>query len=268
MKVIKKILKLIFTMILIVVVSTIAYVYFFSPNAYQFHSIDYIQKNLPNELDGMKIVYFSDANIHDEEDIERFEEIVNELNDKTFDVILFGGDLYDNSVIESKRISNILKSINCKYGKFAVLGDKDELSSLEVTQVLNDGGFEVLSNDHRTLYYKNTPFELTATDMDSDISTYKYKDDTLQLCLSHYPDSFISTNKYIDLQLSGHSYGGSIYLPYLGSLKKDEYSDVYNHGTYTKDGATLVVTNGLRGPNSFPYKLLTKNEICIITLSK
>ena len=57
-------------------------------------------------------------------------------------MVIFGGDLYDDQVFKTDEVSQILKSIQCQYGKLAILGERDEKSSLEVTQVLNNGGLK------------------------------------------------------------------------------------------------------------------------------
>ena len=163
-----KLFKLIRRLILLLIVFTIllcfSYAYFLSPDDYTFKNHDYINSLLDSSLNGLKIAYISDINITDNNSIERLEKIIKELNEKPFDIILFGGDLYDQDVIETKKISSLLKSIDCEYGKFAILGEKDQDSKIEVTQVLNNGGFEVLNNEVRTLYYKNANLTLVACD--------------------------------------------------------------------------------------------------------
>jgi predicted MPP superfamily phosphohydrolase len=74
--------------------------------------------------------------------------------------------------------------------------------------------------------------------------------------------------KTCDLQLSGHTGGGYIYLPFIGSLIKDKNGKLYSHGTYKEKNATLIVSNGISPKSSFPYKLNTKNEVNLITLKK
>ena len=265
-----KLFKLIRRLILLLIVFTIllcfSYAYFLSPDDYTFKNHDYINSLLDSSLNGLKIAYISDINITDNNSIERLEKIIKELNEKPFDIILFGGDLYDQDVIETKKISSLLKNIDCEYGKFAILGEKDQNSKIEVTQVLNNGGFEVLNNEVRTLYYKNANLTLVACDEKTNIKKLKIPKNNLSICLTHQPDNFIKNKEYIDLQLSGHSYGGSIYIPYLGALNTFEGAKTYNHGSYVENKSTLIISNGVSGPSSFPYKLFARNQINFITL--
>lgn len=182
-------------------------------------------------------------------------------------MVIFGGDLYDEQVFKADEVSQILKKIQCQYGKLAVLGEHDEASSLEVTQVLNNGGFEVLSNETRPIYYKETNFTLVAYDDEYDFSQFKTSQDKLILGISHQPDTFTQAKNVVDLQLSGHSYGGSVYLPYLGAMFPIEGAKTYNHGKYEEKNATLIVSNGLSGPSSFPYKVLCPNQVNFVVLT-
>ena len=261
-----KILKRIFIVLLVLILSVSAgYTYFISPNDYKFSTYSYTTDKIPSEFDHFKIAFFSDCNISSKDDITRFEKIIKELNNKTFDMVIFGGDLFEDKPLESDTVSKILKSIDCKYGKFAVLGDKD--STLETTNVLNKGGFEVLDNHQRTIYYENKTISLLGLNNKEASSLINDSNKNLfQLAINHQPDSFDDNYKDVNLQLSGHSLGGSIYFPFLGSLFTDTGFETYNHDIYTKSKATLYVTNGLQGTSKIPYKFFASNEIKFITL--
>ncbi len=243
------------------------YIYAVSPKAYEFNEQRYTSSLISSKLNGFKIAFISDINLTDQDSLERFQDVIKELNENPFDMVIFGGDLYDKEVFSADKVSETLKNIQCQYGKLAVLGEQDEASALEVTQILNNGGFEVLSNESRPIYYKETNFTLVAYDSTYDFSTLKKDDDKLTLGISHQPDTFTQAQGHVDLQLSGHSHGGSVYFPYLGPLLSIEGAQTYNHGTYEEKGSTLIVSNGLTGPSSFPYKILCPNQVNLIILT-
>lgn len=266
MKKLKLLRRLILILIVFGLCATGYYVYAFSPKVYTFSSYEYVNSNIPSELNGFKIAFISDTNLTDKNSIERFQNIIHELNEHPYDMVIFGGDLYDEDVFETKTVSSLLKDIDCKYGKLAILGEKDQSSALEITQVFNNGGFEVLTNETRTLYYKNTSFSLITCNDETDFSKIESDSKSISILVSHQPDVFADTQGKINLQISGHSYGGSIYIPYIGALLAPDGAKTYNHGVYEEKGSTLLVSNGLSGPSSFPYKFLAKNEINFITL--
>lgn len=265
MRLFKTLRNILITLFVSFLIITIAYTYFISPNAYKFSTYEYKTAQIPSVFDRFKIAYFSDVHLNSTKDIDCFEKIIDELNTKTFDMVIFGGDLYQSNIISSERVSKILKSIECHYGKFAVLGEKDK--TLEVTEILNNGGFEVLDNQERTIYYKEKTISLLGlNNQDASTLINESNQSLFHIAINHYPDSFQQNSKDIQLQLSGHSRGGSLYIPYLGGLITDDYCKQYNHGIYQKDNASLYVTNGLKGTSDFPYKLFANNEIKFITL--
>ena len=266
MKKLKLIRRLILLLIVLSLIGLGYYTYAISPTDYKFSTYEYVNENVTTKLNGFKIAFISDINLTDKDSLERLNEAIAKLNDYPFDMIIFGGDLYDSSVFESKEVATALKNITCKYGKFAVLGEKDQTSALEVTQILNNGGFEVLTDTVRPIYYKDDTFLLVACNQDTDISTIEAETQTIKICVTHQPDSFTKHKGQIDLQLSGHTYGGSIYIPYYGSVIKNTGGKTYNHGIYEDGDSTLLVSNGFTGPSSLPYKFLARNEINFITI--
>ncbi|MEG0593010.1 MAG: hypothetical protein RR512_06820 [Coprobacillus sp.] len=267
MKKLRIIRRLILILIVLSLIGLGYYTYAISPKDYHFSNYEYVNQKITTKLNGFKIAYISDVNLTDKDSLEQFNKAIEKLNNYPFDMVIFGGDLFDSKVFDSKDVGAALKKIQCKYGKFAVLGEKDTTSSLEITQILSDGGFEVLNNSARQIYYKDDSFMLIACDQNTDISTINADTKTIKIAITHQPDSFSSHQGKVNLQLSGHSYGGSIYIPYYGALFKNDGSKTYNHGTYEAGGSTLLVSNGFRASSSFPYKFLARNEINFITLN-
>lgn len=265
MKLFKVISRLILCVVVLSLILLGVYAYAFSPKDYTITSQEYISTKVSDNLNGMTIAYLSDINLSDDESLDRFTSMVQKLNKYPFDMVVFGGDLFDGEVFKNTEIPTILKSIQCKYGKFALFGEKDE-STKQLTQIFNDGGFEVLNNEIRTIYYNDSTFQLIASDGNYELNEDKISNINLYVCFTHQPDSFTYYKDYVDLQISGHSYGGQIYIPFVGPLFKMEGASTYNHGTYVENDSTLIVSNGISGPVSFPYKLFSRNQINLITL--
>jgi hypothetical protein len=253
--------RLICILLAIAVIVSVIYTFMISPNDYVISSYEYATTSIPSEFDHFKIAFFSDCHIRNEDDIERLSKIVDSLNEKTYDMAVFTGDLYDSDIIDSKQVSSILKKIDCKYGKFAVLGEKDS-STLEIENTLNNGGFEVINDTNRTIYYKNKKIALLGLESKK-ASEVKKNDSLFTIAIEHKPDTFKDNYKNINLQLSGHSNGGYIYFPIIKSLITSDGCQTYNHGNYSLGNAKLIVTNGLRGTSKMPYKFLARNEIKI-----
>ena len=268
MKLLKILKRIICLLVVFSIISLIGYTYFLSPTNYAISSYQYTSSKIPSQFDHFKIALFSDCHIKTNDDIERFEKMIDDLNDKPFNMVVFGGDLFEDSIFDGENVSRILKKIDCKYGKFAVLGEKDESLSMEITKILNDGGFEVLNNQNRTIYYNQEKISLLGLDSNKKASTLTKKGNKLfNIALVHTPDSFEHNSNTVDLQLSGHSNGGYFYFPFLGGLVTSDGCETYNHGKYTQGDSTLLITNGVKGTSDLPYKFLCRNEIKLITLN-
>lgn len=265
-----KLIKLLICLILILLAGFAYYhSYYLAPNQYQVTEIDYSNKLLPKEFNNFKVGFISDLNIKDESDIERLKDIVASINSQKVDMIIFGGDIFDSQIFDNDKISEVLKEIDSKDGKFAVLGEKDLTHINETTGILNKSGFEVLQNEYRHIYYNNAAIGLFGLVSNGDMNglVTEQNKDAFKLVIEHEPDYFYQTsNSNIQLQLSGHSLGGYINLPFIGGLIKKDNATKYINGTYHIKDSTLIISNGLANESSFNYRLFCPNEILIVTL--
>jgi predicted MPP superfamily phosphohydrolase len=87
------------------------------------------------------------------------------------------------------------------------------------------------------------------------------------ILLAHEPDfadASASTGRF-DLQLSGHSHGGQVRLPFIGAPYLPPYGRRYPCGLYELDGMLLYTNKGL---GMFPphVRFLCRPEITVFTL--
>lgn len=186
-------------------------------------------------------------------------------------MVIFGGDLFQSTPFDNEKVIKILSNIKSKYGKFAVLGEKDLASLNDTTGILNEGGFEVLHNEYRPIYLKNEQIGLFGLESNGDIQGLinETNQDVYKLATVHEPDYFdlTSANK-IALQLSGHTMGGYIHIPGIGGIFKKTNGTNYVSGRYTKNNSQLVISNGLGLEENHQFRLFCPNQINIITLQK
>lgn len=90
-----------------------------------------------------------------------------------------------------------------------------------------------------------------------------------KVALIHQPDYFTnSIASQIDLQLSRHSHGGYVYLPFLGAINTVEGAKTYNHGKYEENNSSLIVSNGIGMEEKAIIRLFTSPDIISVTLNK
>ena len=93
--------------------------------------------------------------------------------------------------------------------------------------------------------------------------------DTFKILLSHEPDIANRVLGHgVHLQLSGHSHGGQVKIPFFGALVTPPLSDIYQEGLYEIDHENpllLYVNRGL-GTTRLPFRFLAKPELTLFTL--
>lgn len=280
----KKVIKILSVLLLItcMIAGFVFYGTFVSVKNVNIVNTTIIDKKIPDELSNFKIAFISDIHYGSFMDEERLSKMFAKINQAKPDVILFGGDLFDDPtnypVTEKKReeLIALLKTLEAPYGKFAVLGEEDHHPSLkdEILNIFYYGDFEMLVNQS-VLLRKDSSYPINLVGIDSlvggkaDISGAMANIDpaNFTIILTHAPDITSSLPKYgSDLILAGHSHGGQISLPIIGPIKKVEGAKTYTNGTYHLNQSTLIVSNGL-GTTTIDMRLFSPPQCHMIRLS-
>ncbi len=199
-------------------------------------SIEHLQieiPDLPKSLQGTKLVQLSDFHFDglllSEELLRQTIAASNEINP---DLVLLTGDFVTHNPKPIYQLAQQLKNLKSCAGIYAVLGNHDLYfphSKAEITTALTDVGIQVLWNQiayplgaHLALVglpdFWSKDFH-PASVMDS------LDADTPRIVLSHNPDSAELLQKWrVDLQLSGHTHGGQVVIPNVGSVPSWIYS--------------------------------------------
>ncbi len=235
---------------------------------------------IPNQMDDVTILYFSDLDYGTYMDYDRFAKLTNTINGLSPDIIVFGGDLFDQDARvtdQSRReVTELLSSMNAPLGKFAVPGDFDYLSPdlpQTVQEILFDSGFELLVNS--SIILRNNGSEsITLTGLDSGL--YGHPDITAafanisragyNIVVSHTPDLIEDVpSDLADYALSGHSHGGQAYWVF-GALYTPPMAEVMFRGKHTVKGLyTLDISNGV-GTTIEDVRFLANAEVVLYRL--
>lgn len=238
---------------------------------------------IPTQLNDVNILFFSDVHYNNFMTAERFDAVLKLINGASPDIVVFVGDLIDDPVLTQPTeevISTLiaqLKSINAPLGKFAVLGNHDletpETKEL-ITSILMNADFEIITN--RSTLIRNKGSEaIGLVGLDSqvlgnpDISSAfnNVSPNGFNIVVAHTPDIADSLpSDQVDLQVSGHSHGGQVYIPIVGALYTAPYAEVYNKGKYRiNDSFTLDVMNGV-GTTNKDVRFFADAEVVVYRL--
>ncbi|MNI41950.1 putative metallophosphoesterase [compost metagenome] len=231
---------------------------------------------LPPAFHGKRLLQFSDIHVGLNFDLMDLSRIVDIITEQEADLICFTGDFFDSWISEDPdRTSEVLTRLQAPLGKWAAIGNHDYYAgSKETVRILKNGGFTTLINSHTNLTSASSTIQLAGVD---DMSRGKpnltaavkgANKDLFTILLSHsanFADQAIK--EAIDLQLSGHSHGGQVRLPFIGPLVTPPNGDKYVMGHYHVPGSQLqVYTNRGIGTSIHPIRFMCRPEITVITL--
>lgn len=232
-----------------------------------------------NGAEPCDIVFFSDTHFGELYDLKNLEKIVRKINEQDADIVIFGGDFFDNyardsSLLDLEYAGEQLAKVEAKHGKFAVYGNHDYGGgAVRIYEgVMESGGFDVLNDESRFVEGCN----LRVVGFDdllmghTEKELYSLKSEGFNLVVSHEPDVADSvTLPESGVMLSGHSHGGQITLPYITERIVPVGSKKYIRGEYESLGQsrniTLFVSVGI-GTTQLPYRFLTVPEIVTLRL--
>jgi hypothetical protein len=158
-------------------------------------------------------------------------------------------------------------------GTFAILGNHDgEADPERVAGALQDHHIPVLRN--RSIGLERGASRIWLTGIDDVLSGFpdlvaaikKIPANETTILLAHEPDFADEAAMYpVDLQLSGHSHGGQIWIPGLGAPWLPPLSIKYPRGLYRVGNLTLYTNMGI-GTIRAPIRINCPPEITLITL--
>jgi predicted MPP superfamily phosphohydrolase len=255
-------------------------VYIFAPKRISTRYEELSSADIPEQLNGMNILYFSDLDYGTFVNEERLNALVDKINALSPDVILFGGDLYDDAASFSDNDSSILSkafsSLKASYGKYAVYGNSDDRSDemkAAVNSIYAASDFEVLNNQSISLH-KQSSGSITLVGLDSSVNGKPDIDaaystvsrDSYVITICHTPDTALSVPADItNYFLAGHSHGGQAYY-FFGALYEPEGAKEYLRGTHTVSNSfTLDITNGV-GTTKKDVRFLADAEVVMYQL--
>lgn len=184
---------------------------------------------ISQDIGVVSMVYFTDVQYGKFQDDARMEKLIHTIQDLDPGIVIFGGDLYDDAYTPSEesnqKLIQYFNQIEAPLGKFCVLGEKDqdETKAQSVQSILNNSGFEILSNTSVRLLNCIRLTGLTTTPDYSVLSANAAQE--YNIVVSHYPDVLLDQSLQstaISLALAGHAHGTQLTYPCLGAYRSVE----------------------------------------------
>lgn len=184
-------------------------------------------RDLPLSLHGTKLVQLSDFHFDGlrlSKDLLR--EAIARCNAISPDLVVLTGDFVTDDPEPIYELAAYLKKLTSRQGLYAVLGNHDDITTQgrqTITNALTQANVSVLWNDIAYPLGPELPLvglaDLWSGECRPKHLLAELAPATPRVVLAHNPDTAAQLqNLRADLQLSGHTHGGQVVLPGLGSL--------------------------------------------------
>ena len=207
-----------------------------------------VNEKLPESFNGLKIVQFSDIHFGVSTGEKEMNQVIDKINYLKPDILVFTGDLFDDSInlttSDMEYLTSALSKLNANIVKLAVKGDEDYLDENCFTDIFTKANFTIYYESDTPIYISGIS-SITKNKYDLTNAFKKENTNNLQIFLVHEPVIFDDVQNETDFVLSGHSLGGLIRLPFINGVYKESNTGNYQKGIYKQKNSTLIVNGGI-----------------------
>lgn len=231
---------------------------------------------LPKAFEGYRILHITDIHMGTPGAAGRMEDLPPICAETACDAIVFTGDFVSTRASIPALAEGLRRIRRPPDGFFAVLGNHDHwMDAGGVLKALDRSGVEVLTNRGRKIERGGDVLWICGTGdlwedrVDVDQAIADAPDGCPRVLLSHNPDAAeteVLDRHRIDLQLSGHTHGGQVKIPFGPSpLVPSAYGQKYVAGLVKAPHTRVFVSKGV-GLISPPVRFNCRPEAPVIRL--
>lgn len=225
-----------------------------------------------NTFHGLKIIQISDIYFGNTTTIDDIVDLKNKVNLTKPDIIVFTGNMFNNTVPTDDDVSKIIDNINSMtstYGKYIVSG-KNDINNDYFTKVVDGCKLTLIDDTFDTIYNKNNESIIIAGLQYKELtSDYQKVNDAItaisnqtanyKILITNYADNINSINySGFNMVMAGNTLGGIINLPLIRNIFLK--NNVYKDSVYKLSNTTLYISNGI-GTDTVPLRLFDRPSI-------
>jgi predicted MPP superfamily phosphohydrolase len=266
--------------LLLLALGVTGWAYLLEPGWVKVEPVNLKLKRLNKVFSGIRIAQISDIHMGGWMNAERLQRVVDMVLDQKPDLLILTGDFLigrnfdENSEKLIQELIEILAPLAESIPSYAVLGNHDYWTNADAVRgMLKACNIVDLTNTIFTISREGESLHLCGVDdvwegdVQLDSVLGQLPEAGSAILLAHEPDfadESAATGRF-DLQLSGHSHGGQVVIPFFGPPILPYLGRKYPIGLY-KVGDMLHYTNRGVGMARLPIRLNCPPEITIFTL--
>ena len=254
--------------------------FFIEPNRLVLRQQTIQIENWPQELNGLRIAVIAD--IHAGApfiDDKKLRLIVQRTNELRPDLIVILGDYMTGNgwvrrTMEPEVFAAVLKDFSAPLGVYSVLGNHDWwYGGKKVRGALEQNGVRVLEDEVAQVNTRGTSLwlaglaDLWTRPQHIEETVSKVPEGAPVIALTHNPDIFPRLPQRVPLLLAGHTHGGQVRFPLIGSVvHSSRVGERYETGHVFENNHHLFVTTGI-GTSILPVRFGVAPEIVLLTVN-
>jgi predicted MPP superfamily phosphohydrolase len=233
--------------------------------------------DLPPAMDGFKIGLMSDFHRGIYVSERHIRRAAEKMMEQSPDIIILGGDYVYPRADFAESCARALSILQAPLGVYFVLGNHDYWTDANhIERTLQNAGFIGLKNRAVRLVYRDCPLYLVGLDSategspDPAFALSSVPEGAFLILAVHEPD-YAETlkSRRIPLQVSGHSYGGQVIIPWFGPPVLPRMGVLYPMGLQkVRDSENLVYTTRGIGMGGLPIRLFCPPEVSLLILRR
>lgn len=253
---------------------------FGEPKEFRVETVRLTLRRLPPVFSGFRIVQISDIHMGGWMNPERLQHVADMVLAQKPDVLLITGDFLKGRRVTDatkqgiKDLLKVLRPLAVLVPTFAVLGNHDYHTDPDaIRAMLRRCKIADLTNTVFTLRRERGSLHLCGVDdvRHGDVRLNdviaRLEENTPAILLAHEPDfaDISAATDRFDLQVSGHSHGGQIVLPFYGPPRLPDSARKYHTGLYKIRNMFQYTNRGI-GMDRFAIRINCPPEITVFVL--
>lgn len=257
---------------------SLIYVFQIEPLWFEIVPVNLTISNLAPAFDGFKIVQISDLHADTSMNRKKLNKIVNLINKQQPDMVAMTGDFITATL--DRQTTTMLEAafnkLSPREKTVAVLGNHDHyIDPQKIRTLLHNGNVLELNNSTYNLQRGNNILSIAGVDdfwlekANLDLVLSQLPAESTAVLLVHEPDfaDISAATQRFTLQISGHSHGGQVRIPFRKPPVLPPFAHKYPVGRY-EVGNMIQYTNRGVGMALPPVRFNCRPEITVFTLNR